>query len=74
MNKPVTKFSKVFIKKNENTEVYLLISDLTNSSFSKYKQVEIKQSTNIRGRTAAKTQVYLKCEQNYFTLIYKDIK
>lgn len=68
LERPPEKNSKVFIKENENTELYSLRTNDNKSCSSEYKQVKVTGS-NLRGvDPEPQTQIKRKCEKEYVPL------
>jgi hypothetical protein len=62
------KTPKVFIKGNEDSEIYIPSQNDNGSCSSEYKQVEVKKSKLKLVKTESQTQIYRKCERNYVPL------
>lgn len=62
------KTQKVFIKDNEDTELYYSNKDENGSCSSEYKQVEVQKSSIIGVKSEPLTRIHRKCEKEYLPL------
>jgi len=62
------KTPKVFIKGNEDTELYIPIHKDNGSCSLEYKQVEVKKSNIRLVKSEIQTQIHRKCERGYVPL------
>ena len=68
LERPTENNSKVFIKDNENTELYSPRTDDNKSCYSEYKQVKVTDLSLRVVEPESQTQINRKCEKEYVPL------